>query len=60
MKTIFIVTKMQRKQYSAPIGTTIEFKKDRTVYNYTSGKKYVQYKSKSQTYGKAYDWRSDG
>ena len=60
MKTIFIVTKKQKKQLSAPIGTTIEFKNDRTVYNYPSGKKYVQHKTKSQAFGKAYDWRMDG
>ena len=60
MKTILIITKKQSKQFSAPIGTTIEFKKDRTIYNYLSGKKYVKYKTKSQTFGKAYDWRMDG
>ena len=57
---VFIATQKQKKQYRAPIGTTIEFKKDRTVYHYRSGKTYVEHKTKSQTYGKAYDWRCDG
>ena len=43
-----------------PIGTRIVEYRDKTVYYYPSGKKFVKRKSKSQIYGKAYDWRSDG
>ena len=43
-----------------PIGTKIVEYRDKTVYYYPSGKKFVKHKSKSQVYGKAYDWRSDG
>ena len=57
---IFIATRKLKKQYFAPIGTTVEFKNDRTIFNYPSGKKYIKHKTKSETYGKAYDWRSDG
>lgn len=57
---IFISTKKLKKKYSAPIGTTIEFKKDKTIYNYPSSKTYVKQKSLSEIYGKAYDWTSDG
>ena len=59
MKIVVLSTK-DKKKYRAPIGTLIEFKKDRTIYNYLSGKKFVKYKSLSKTYGKAYNFRSDG
>ena len=57
---ILVITKLHKKKYGAPIGTTIEFKKDRTIYNSPSGKKYVEHKTKTQSYGKGYDWRCDG
>ena len=57
---IFIATKKLKQKYSAPIGTTIEFKNDRTIYHYCSGKKFVKHKTKSQAFGRAYDWRCDG
>ena len=43
-----------------PPGTKVIERKDRRVYLYPSGKSYTEYKSKSEIYGKAYDWRSDG
>ena len=48
MNTIFIVTKKQSKKFSAPIGTTIEFKKDRTIYHYRSGKSTYNIKQKAK------------
>lgn len=43
-----------------PFGTKVVEYRDKTIYHYPSGKKYVKHKSKSQIYGKAYDWSSDG
>ncbi len=57
---VFVTTEKLKKQYSVPIGTTIDFKTDKTVYSYPSGKTYVKHKSMSETYGKAYDFRCDG
>ena len=55
-----VVTKKDKKKYGVPIGTTIDFLKDKTVYNYPSGKRFVKHKSLSEIYGKAYDFNSDG
>lgn len=60
MKTILVITKKQKKQYGAPIGTQICFERTKTIYNYPSGKRFVKHKSLSEAYGNAYDWRSDG
>ena len=57
---VLVSSMKDKKKYRAPIGTIIEFKKDRTIYNYLSGKKFVKHKSLSEIYGKAYDFRSDG
>lgn len=43
-----------------PRGTWIEERRDKTIYHYPSGKKFVEHKSKSKIYGSAYDWGSDG
>ena len=60
MKTILVITKKQKKQYGAPIGTQVCFAPTKTIYNYPSGKQYVKHKTLREIYGKAYDWRSDG
>ena len=56
------LSKSQSKKYNKkpPFGTKIIDKKDRTIYKYPSGKTYVKHKTKTQIYGKAYDFRSDG
>ncbi len=51
---------MKKKIFLLPKGTIIDYQKDKIIYKYPSGKTYVKYKTKSQIYGKAYDWRSDG
>lgn len=48
------------KKPKIPPGTKIIERRDKTIFLYPSGKKFIKHKSKSQIYGKAYDWRSDG
>ena len=50
----------ETKKQKLPIGTKIIEKYDRKVYLYPSGKQFVEYKSKSNIFGKAYDWSQDG
>ena len=52
--------KKDNKKHKLPIGTRIIEKYDRKIYLYPSGKKFVEYKSKSKIFGKAYDWSQDG
>ena len=48
------------KQPKMPLGTKIIEDRYKTIFLYPSGKKFVKHKSKSQIYGKAYDWTCDG
>ena len=48
------------KPFKFPKGTRIVEERTKTTYYYPSGKKFVKHKSKSQIYGKAYDWTQDG
>ena len=52
--------KKQNEKRKLPIGTKIINKWDRKIYLYPSGKSYVEHKSKSKVFGKAYDWSQDG
>ncbi len=60
VKRVVVDNNEKKKKYHSPLGTVVEKRYDRTVYRYPSGKKYVEHKSLSKVYGKAYDWRCDG
>ena len=52
--------KNQKEKRKLPVGTKVIEKYDRKIYLYPSGKCYVEHKSKSKVFGRAYDWSQDG
>lgn len=52
--------KIKNEKRKLPIGTKVIDRYDRKIYLYPSGKKFVEHKSKSKIFGKAYDWSQDG